>query len=99
MNRLYYKACSAVILVYDLTKPLSLENLEEWLTEFLDNFQDSDNQTDQTTMSFLVLGNKLDRLQTEFYEEGGSFCTQKLQLSDETYLLKDWPVQQDYRHN
>jgi GTPase SAR1 family protein len=38
MNRLYYKACSGCILVYDLFKPQTLDNLEEWLLEFLNNF-------------------------------------------------------------
>jgi GTPase SAR1 family protein len=62
MNRLYYKACSGCILVYDLSKPQSLDALDDWLNEFLDNFQDSENHTEPSQLSFIVLGNKLDRL-------------------------------------
>jgi Ras-related protein Rab-2A len=40
INRLYYKGCAACVLVYDLSKPHTLNLLEEWLLEFLDNFQD-----------------------------------------------------------
>ena len=42
INRLYYRGCAACILVYDLMKPKSFESLEQWLLEFLDNFQDTE---------------------------------------------------------
>lgn len=64
INRLYYKGCAGCILVYDLAKPNSLDSLESWLEEFLNNFQESSSRDDPTDISFIVLGNKLDRVQT-----------------------------------
>lgn len=62
INRLYYKGCSACILVYDLTKPQTLAALDGWLSEFLENHQEADSQDDASAISFIVLGNKLDKL-------------------------------------
>ena len=39
--------------------------LEEWLLEFLDNFQDPGNDCDTSTVSFIVLGNKLDKIYSD----------------------------------
>lgn len=62
MNRLYYRACTACILVYDLSRPDTLDKLSKWLDEFLENSQDSDGG--QSNVSFMVLGNKLDKFQS-----------------------------------
>lgn len=62
MNRLYYKGCHGCILVYDLSKPQTLDTLEEWLLEFLDNSQDNETNDDTSQLSFIVLGNKLDKV-------------------------------------
>jgi GTPase SAR1 family protein len=61
INRLYYKACAACILVYDLTKPETLDRLSVWLEEFMQHAQDPEGGQQVT---FMVLGNKLDKLQS-----------------------------------
>ena len=82
INRLYYKGCSACVLVYDLSKPQTLESLEGWLSEFLDNFQDAEQQEDPSQISFIVLGNKLDKLQLDEPEDSGSFRKPERGTSD-----------------
>jgi len=53
VRRIYYQGSAGACLVFDLTRPSSLENLEKWLNEFLKN-----NKSPRP--SLIVLGNKLD---------------------------------------
>lgn len=53
VRKLYYKGASAAFLVFDLTIPTSLENLNKWLEEFSKNIQ-------LKKSSVIVLGNKMD---------------------------------------
>lgn len=48
----YYKGAAAVILVYDITKPDSFENLKEWYNDIKQNCPDD--------VSVLIIGNKND---------------------------------------
>ena len=53
IRRTYYKGSAAAFLVFDLTRPKSLETLERWLKEFSKNIELS-------STSIIVLGNKVD---------------------------------------
>jgi small GTP-binding protein len=53
IRRLYYKGSAGAFIVFDLTRPQSLENMERWLKEFSKNIELS-------SSSIIVLGNKVD---------------------------------------
>jgi Ras-related protein Rab-11A len=48
----YYKGAVGALLVYDITKQKSFENLEKWLKELRDN--------GQANMTLMLIGNKSD---------------------------------------
>lgn len=60
----FYRGADAALLVYDITDPHSLDNLDHWRKEFLDQvggglqgLGDS-----STVFPFVVLGNKMDKV-------------------------------------
>jgi small GTP-binding protein len=53
VRRLYYKGSAGAFLVFDLTYPNSLKNIEKWLQEFSKNIE-------IPSSSIIVLGNKMD---------------------------------------
>lgn len=53
IRRIYYEGAAGACLVFDLTRKISLNNLEKWLGEFLKNNK-------SLRPSIIVLGNKLD---------------------------------------
>jgi small GTP-binding protein len=53
VRQLYYKGASGVFVVFDLTQPESLKNIDRWLQEFSKNIESS-------SSSIIVLGNKMD---------------------------------------
>ena len=53
VRKLYYKGSAGAFLVFDLTNPDTLENLDKWLEEFSKNIQ-------MQKSSIFVLGNKMD---------------------------------------
>ncbi|UCG04557.1 MAG: GTP-binding protein [Candidatus Heimdallarchaeota archaeon] len=53
VRRLYYKGSAGAFIVFDLTRPRSLENMERWLKEFSKNIE-------LPSASIIVLGNKMD---------------------------------------
>ncbi|MFX0124665.1 MAG: Rab family GTPase [Candidatus Hodarchaeota archaeon] len=53
VRRLYYKGSAGAFIVFDLTQPESLENMERWLKEFSKNIE-------LPSSSIIVLGNKMD---------------------------------------
>ena len=53
----FYRGADACILVYDITKESSFENLNSWRTEFLSQA----NPPDPDNFSFVVIGNKVDK--------------------------------------
>ncbi|KAI2494247.1 Rab-like small GTPase [Fragilaria crotonensis] len=56
----FYRGADACILVYDTTDPESLDNLDHWRTDFLDQVGGSTSSLAQA-FPFVVLGNKVDK--------------------------------------
>jgi Ras-related protein Rab-7A len=64
----FYRGADACLLVYDITDPHSLDNLDHWRKEFLEQvggglqgLGDS-----STVFPFVVLGNKMDKVKKEW---------------------------------
>ena len=53
----FYRGADCCCLVYDITNPVSMENLDRWRKGFMDNC----GRTCSESFPFVVLGNKLDR--------------------------------------
>jgi Ras-related protein Rab-7A len=53
----FYRGADCCVLVYDITNPKSLDSMENWREEFLNQT----NPKDPETFPFVMLGNKLDR--------------------------------------
>ena len=62
----FYRGADACLLVYDITDPHSLDNLDHWRKEFLDQVSGGmglQGLGDASTMfPFVVLGNKMDKV-------------------------------------
>jgi len=56
----FYRGADACILVYDITDPESLEHLNHWRTEFLNNVGGLSDMA--RSFPFVVLGNKIDKV-------------------------------------
>jgi len=74
----FYRGADAALLVYDITDPHSLDNLDHWRKEFLDQvggglqgLGDS-----STVFPFVVLGNKMDKVQDRLVprEQAEEWC-------------------------
>lgn len=78
----FYRGADACLLVYDITDPHSLDNLDHWRTEFLDQqvgsrgggvagFGDA-----STQFPFVVVGNKIDKEQDRLVprEQANDWC-------------------------
>lgn len=61
----FYRGSRAAALVYDVTEPQSLKDLERWREEVLGAIQEQ---------PFLVIGNKIDLERTVSAEEGKAFA-------------------------
>ncbi len=57
----FYRGADACILVYDTTDPESLDNLDHWRTDFLEQVGGSASSLAQA-FPFVVLGNKVDKV-------------------------------------
>mmetsp|Transcript_10446 Transcript_10446/g.7339 ORF Transcript_10446/g.7339 Transcript_10446/m.7339 type:complete len:83 (+) Transcript_10446:157-405(+) len=53
----FYRGADCCILVYDITNPVSFDNLNRWKAGFLDNAGPNEPES----FPFIVLGNKLDK--------------------------------------
>ena len=53
----FYRGADCCILVYDITNPVSFDNLNKWKAGFLDNAGPNEPES----FPFIVLGNKLDK--------------------------------------
>lgn len=58
----FYRGADACLLVYDITDPHSLDNLEHWRTEFLNQVGGGLGGLSDTYFPFVVLGNKVDKV-------------------------------------
>lgn len=58
----FYRGADACLLVYDITDPHSLDNLEHWRTEFLNQVGGGLGGLSDTYFPFVVLGNKIDKV-------------------------------------
>lgn len=59
----FYRGADACILVYDTTDPESLDNLDHWRSDFLDQVGGSSSSLAQA-FPFVILGNKIDKVST-----------------------------------
>mmetsp|Transcript_16938 Transcript_16938/g.24481 ORF Transcript_16938/g.24481 Transcript_16938/m.24481 type:complete len:173 (-) Transcript_16938:438-956(-) len=57
----FYRGADACILVYDITDPQSLENLDHWRSEFLNQVGGGLSEM-ASAFPFVVLGNKIDKV-------------------------------------
>lgn len=57
----FYRGADACILVYDITDPHSLDNLDHWRNEFLSQVGGGLSSLAQS-FPFVVLGNKIDKV-------------------------------------
>ncbi|CAB9512198.1 Ras-related protein Rab [Seminavis robusta] len=62
----FYRGSDACLLVYDITDPHSLDNLDHWRREFLqhvggNSLGDIDTTLGQSSFPFVVVGNKMDK--------------------------------------
>ena len=60
----FYRGADACLLVYDITDPHSLDNLDHWRKEFLDQVGGGIHGLgdSSTVFPFVVLGNKMDKV-------------------------------------
>jgi Ras-related protein Rab-7A len=60
----FYRGADACLLVYDITDPHSLDNLDHWRKEFLDQVGGGIHGLGDasTQFPFVVLGNKMDKV-------------------------------------
>jgi Ras-related protein Rab-7A len=60
----FYRGADACLLVYDITDPHSLDNLEHWRTEFLNQVGGGGlgALSSDSYFPFVVLGNKVDKV-------------------------------------
>lgn len=56
----FYRGADAALLTYDITDPISLDHLQHWKQEFLENVGITTNMTG-VSFPFLVVGNKYDK--------------------------------------
>jgi Ras-related protein Rab-7A len=63
----FYRGADACLLVYDITDPHSLDNLDHWRKEFLDQVGGGIHGLGDasTQFPFVVLGNKMDKVRNE----------------------------------
>ena len=57
----FYRGADACILVYDITDPHSLDNLDHWRNEFVTQIGGGLSSLSQS-FPFVVLGNKIDKV-------------------------------------
>jgi len=57
----FYRGADVCILVYDVTDPKSLDNLNGWRNEFLKQVTDSPSSQEAKSFPFVILGNKVDK--------------------------------------
>ena len=63
----YFRGCHGVVLVYDITNPTSLYDLEDWMT-------DAYHKTgEDSTITYSLIGNKVDQMDSISKEEQ-HFC-------------------------
>ena len=60
----FYRGADAAVLVYDTTDPHSLDHLQHWQTEFLNNVGMNQAQSSlaEVQFPFVVVGNKIDKI-------------------------------------
>jgi small GTP-binding protein len=78
----YYRRCAGVFLVFDVNKRESFNRLGFWRREVMKN-------TDYKGISFLLIGNKVDKAEREVsYEEGSQYAEKHNMLYVETSAKK-----------
>lgn len=66
LGKSFYRGSDACLLVYDITDPHSLDNLDHWRRDFLQHVGGiavTEPNSGHSSFPFVVLGNKMDKLQ------------------------------------
>ena len=63
----YFRNCHGVVLLYDLTDPTSLYDLEDWVTDAYTKTSGDD------SICYMLIGNKLDLAVTQISDAGKNF--------------------------
>ena len=87
----FYRGSDACLLVYDITDPHSLDNLDHWRREFLQHvgggLGDLEPALGQSSFPFVVLGNKMDKVCYGLHVARCVFCLCVVQECYELYVL------------
>lgn len=87
----FYRGADACILVYDTTDPESLDNLDHWRTDFLDQVGGSTSSLAQA-FPFVVLGNKVDKVSTGVSHEMEFVRTFIAHRKNYSLMIDSFPV-------
>ncbi|KAJ5080554.1 ras-related protein rab-5c [Anaeramoeba ignava] len=79
---MYYRGSKAIVLVYDITKKQTFENLRKWITELKSTF------SEDFSPEFLLIGNKLDFEENREVtkKEGFAFAKEYSMMFEETSI-------------
>ena len=64
----FYRGADCAMLVYDVTDPHSIDNLNHWRNEFLDQVGGGGGMLGAPQFPFVVLGNKVDKVRGRWAE-------------------------------
>ena len=86
VRSLYYNGSSGAILVYDVTNPLSYENILKWTKELVEN-------NDRKRVPLMLIGNKIDlrdkvKTRTITRDEGENLADRLREEFDEVYFFE-----------
>lgn len=91
ITKAYYRGAHGALLVYDITKPITFENVEHWLKELREHAK--------TEILIMLVGNKtdLEHLRTVTTEEGKSFAEENTLSFIETSALNSMNVEKAFQ--
>ena len=92
----FYRGADCCVLVYDITNPVSFQNVSNWKSVFLTKSDPKEPET----LPFLLLGNKLDMEKTDrkvSTQEVKSFCEENNMLFYETSAKDNLNIEVAFR--
>lgn len=91
ITKAYYRGAHGALLVYDITKPITFENVEHWLKELREHAK--------TEILIMLVGNKtdLEHLRTVTTDEGKSFAEENTLSFIETSALNSMNVEKAFQ--
>lgn len=90
ITKAYYRGANGALLVYDITKPITYENVEHWLTELREHAK--------TDIHIMLVGNKsdLEHLRIVTTDEGKKFAEENTLSFIETSALNSMNVEKAF---